>query len=113
MSGGRNSLDSRIEYSTEVFNGQTRKMFHPPSFAGGRPLACRRGALAALAAAAGTALCTAGCSQVLPTQLPELVAVSRQVLSEEEQKKAVDELTAKKETHHGEAIKVIENQKAR
>jgi hypothetical protein len=88
-------------------------MFHPLSFAGGRALVCRRAGLAALAAAAGTALCTAGCSQVLPTQLPELVAVSRKVLSEEEQKKAIDELTAKKETHHGEAIKEIKNQKAR
>jgi hypothetical protein len=88
-------------------------MFHPPSFAGRRPLACRRTGLAALAAAAATALCTAGCSQVLPTQLPELVVLPRKVLSEEEQKKAIEELTAKKEAHHGEAIKQIQHQKAR
>ena len=67
----------------------------------------------ALAAAAGTALPIAACSQALPTQLPELVADVRRVLSDEEQKKAIDELTAKQETHQREAIRQIENQKAR
>jgi hypothetical protein len=67
----------------------------------------------ALAAAAGTALPIAACSQALPTQLPELVADVRKVLSDEEQKKAIDELTAKQETHQREAIRQIETQKGR
>jgi hypothetical protein len=88
-------------------------MFHPLSFPAGGSVGRSRASLAAVAAAAGTALCIAGCSQALPTQLPELVALPRKVLSEEEQKKAVDELTAKKDTHQGEAIKQIENHKGR
>jgi hypothetical protein len=88
-------------------------MFQSVFSPAGRPAARRRAGLAAVAAAAGTALWIAGCSQVLPTQLPELTSVPRKVLSEEEQKKAIDELSAKKETHHDEAIRQIESQKAR
>jgi hypothetical protein len=81
------------------------------AFSAARPSARRRVRLAAVAGAAGAVLWIAGCSQVLPTQLPELVSVSRKVLSEEEQKKAIDELTAKKATHQGEAIKQIESRR--
>jgi hypothetical protein len=88
-------------------------MFHPVSFPAGGSVARSRASLAVVAAAAGTALWLGGCSQALPTQLPELVSLPRQVLSEEEQKQAIDELTAKKDTHQGEAIKQIENHKGR
>jgi hypothetical protein len=88
-------------------------MFHNFSSPAGRSVAQYRARLMALAVAAGTALPIAACSQALPTQLPELVADVRRVLSDEEQKKAIDELTAKQETHQREAIRQIENQKAR
>jgi hypothetical protein len=88
-------------------------MTHPASTSAGLPAARRRAVLAVVAAAAGLALCIAGCSQALPTQLPELIADARRVLNDEEQKKAIDELTAKQETHEREAIRQIENEKVR
>jgi hypothetical protein len=88
-------------------------MTHPATTSAGRPAARRRAVLAVVAAAAGIALCIAGCSQAIPTQLPELIADARQVLSDEEQKRAIDELTSKQETHAREAVRQIENEKVR
>lgn len=83
-------------------------MTHNVSLPAGPSAAPYRCGLAAAAAAASTALWMAGCTQALPTRLPELASITRKVLNDEEQKKAIDELTAKKETHHGEAIQQIE-----
>jgi hypothetical protein len=88
-------------------------MTHPASTSAGRPAARRRIVLAAVAAAAGIALFIAGCSQAIPTPLPELIADAREVLSDEEQKRAIEELTSKQETHEREAVRQIENEKAR
>jgi hypothetical protein len=88
-------------------------MTHPASISAGRPAARRRVILAAFAAAAGSALCIAGCSQAIPTQLPELIADARKVLSDEEQQRAIEELTSKQETHEREAVRQIENEKVR
>jgi hypothetical protein len=89
-------------------------MFHNFSSLAGRWAARSRARLVVLtAAAATTALSIAACSQALPTQLPELVAEVRKVLSDDEQKKAIEELMAKQETHQREAIRRIENRKAR
>jgi len=88
-------------------------MFHNFSSLAGRWAARSRARLVVLAAAAATALSIAACSQALPTQLPELVAEVRKVLSDDEQKKAIEELMAKQETHQREAIRQIENRKAR
>jgi hypothetical protein len=87
-------------------------MAHPVFSPGGRLAARTRAGLAALAAA-GTALWLAGCTDAIPTVLPDLVSIPRNVLSNEEQQKAIEELAAKKETHQAEAIKQIENTKLR
>ncbi len=61
--------------------------------------------------AAGTMLLVlllAGCSQSNSTRLPELASIPRQILSDDEQKRAVDEMNARRESHTAEAIKEIE-----
>jgi hypothetical protein len=86
-------------------------MTHPVSAPADRPSARRRAALAAVAAAA--ALGIGGCAEPSLTPLPELGSVPRQVLSNEEQQKAIDELIAKNQTHQAEAVKQIEQEKGR
>ncbi|MCL4764815.1 MAG: hypothetical protein KJZ80_01100 [Hyphomicrobiaceae bacterium] len=69
-----------------------------------------------IGAAAGALVLTAlvaGCSQANSTRLPELASLPRRLLSEEEQKKAVEALKARQETHRAEAIKEIEGEKHR
>lgn len=65
---------------------------------------------APLAGAMMLALLMAGCSQANSTRLPELASLPRSILSAEEQKKAVEEMTSRRETHEAEAIKKIENE---
>jgi len=50
------------------------------------------------------ALILSGCSPGNSTRLPELSSIPRKLLSAEEQKKVVDELQKRRETHREEAI---------
>jgi hypothetical protein len=72
-----------------------------------------RGAVAAgcvtLAAAAALA---AGCSQAIETPLPALGEITRDLLTAEEQRKAIEDLNQRKATHQADAIKAIEHEKA-
>jgi hypothetical protein len=61
---------------------------------------------------AGVAAALAGCSQAIETPLPELAAITRDLLSADEQKKAVEELERSKESHRAEAIRAIEQERA-
>ncbi|SRR5258705_8752287 len=54
------------------------------------------------------AVALTGCSQALQTPLPELAAISRRLLSDDEQKKAVEEMNLEGQRHQAEAIKDIE-----
>jgi hypothetical protein len=58
-------------------------------------------------------LAVAGCSQANSTRLPELASLPRRLLSDEEQKKAVEELKARQETHRAQAVKEIEQARSR
>jgi len=75
------------------------------------PAGCA-GWAAAMASALMLALLLAGCSQANSTRLPELSSLPRRILSDEEQKKAVEEMKVRRETHQTEAIKEIESEKA-
>ncbi len=68
------------------------------------------GALAAIVLAS---LVTAACSQENSTRLPDLAALPRRVLTDEEQKKAVEDLKAAQAAHRAEAIKEIEEARVR
>ncbi len=59
----------------------------------------------------GGLLFLTACTQVLPTILPDLSLPQRKVLTSEEQQKAIEELSRKKETHEADAIKQIEQDK--
>jgi hypothetical protein len=54
----------------------------------------------------------AGCSQAIETPLPELGKITRPLLTAEQQKKAIEDLTATREARRAEAIKTIEQEKA-
>jgi hypothetical protein len=58
-------------------------------------------------------LAVAGCSQANSTRLPELASLPRRLLSDEEQKKAVEELKARQAAHRAEAVKEIEQARIR
>lgn len=60
-----------------------------------------------------SAVLLAGCSPGNSTRLPELSSIPRRLLSAEEQKKAVDALQERRETHREEAIEEIKSAKAR
>ncbi len=64
--------------------------------------------LLAIALASPLASCSPGNS----TRLPELSSIPRKLLSAEEQKKVVDELQQRRETHREEAIKEIKSARA-
>ncbi len=68
----------------------------------------RRSVVAGLAIAAGLAGCT---SQVPYTELPSITKDTRSILTDEQQKAAVGDLTAKKEASRTEALKEIEGKK--
>jgi hypothetical protein len=63
-----------------------------------------------LIAAATAAL--AGCSQALQTPLPELSTISRHLLSDAEQKKAIQEMNQEGQRHEADAIAQIERDRA-
>jgi hypothetical protein len=50
----------------------------------------------------------AGCSQAIQTPLPELASISRHLLSDAEQKKAIEEMNLERQRHEADAVKEIE-----
>ncbi|HEX7076723.1 MAG TPA: hypothetical protein VF226_22010 [Hyphomicrobiaceae bacterium] len=62
--------------------------------------------------AIGLASSLASCSPGNSTRLPELSSIPRKLLSAEEQKKVVDELQRRRDTHREEAIKEIKSARA-
>jgi len=61
------------------------------------------------AGAIGLALLAGSCSPQNATRLPELSSLPRQILSTEEQKKAVEDLQARREAHRAEAEEEIKS----
>jgi len=75
--------------------------------------AASEGRAAPVAGALLLALLVVGCSQANSTRLPELASLPSRVLSDEEQKMAVEEMKARRETHRAEAIKKIQGAQSR
>lgn len=74
-----------------------------------RPAAGRGGFSAPVAGAVVLALLVAGCSQANSTRLPELATLPRDLLSKEEQTKAVEALQERRKVHREEAIEEIKS----
>jgi hypothetical protein len=64
--------------------------------------------VAVAAAALVLAVASAGCSTAVTTPLPDIKPAASTALTQEERKKAVDELNKKRETHEQDAEQQIE-----